>query len=213
VPSLLAALDPKTTWYTARAAGIVAWALLALSVLWGLALSTKTFGRTTAPPAWLLDLHRHLGGLAVVFTGVHLAGLSLDRYVPFGPADLFVPLHTAWHPVAVAWGVVALYLLVAVEGTSLLQRRIPRRWWRGAHFASFPLYAVATIHLATAGTDRHAPWLQWSAVIASVLVVFLTLVRWSQAVDKRARPGREPASARVRAESARVRAGTAGADT
>ena len=28
-------------WYTARAAGIVTWALLAASVLWGLALSTR----------------------------------------------------------------------------------------------------------------------------------------------------------------------------
>lgn len=205
MPALVAALDPKTSWYVARAAGIVAWALLALSVLWGLALSTRTFGRTAAPPAWLLDLHRHLGGLAVVFTGVHLAGLSLDRFVPFSPADLFVPLHTAWHPVAVAWGVVALYLLLAVETTSLLQRRLPRRWWRGVHFASFPLYALATVHLATAGTDRGTSALQWSAVIVTVLVVFLTLVRWSQSVDKRARAGREPAAAaRVRTDAVRT---------
>ena len=44
-----------------------------------------------------------------------------------GPAELFVPLASAWKPGAVAWGVVALYLLLAIEITSLLQRRIPRR--------------------------------------------------------------------------------------
>lgn len=92
-------------------------------------------------------------------------------------ADLFVPLHTWWHPVAVAWGVVALYLLLAVELTSLLQRQLPRRWWRRVHYGSFPLYAFATVHLASAGTDGGTPALQWSAVIATALVVFLALVR------------------------------------
>jgi len=190
VAALLGTLDPKTWWYTARAAGIVAWALLALSVLWGLALSTRAFGRTAAPPAWLLDLHRHLGGLALVFAGVHLTGLALDGYAPISPADLFVPLHTWWHPVAVAWGVVALYLLLAVELTSVLQRQLPRRWWRRVHYGSFPLYAFATVHLASAGTDGGTPALQWSAVIATALVVFLALVRWSQALDKKTRTPR-----------------------
>ena len=31
-------------WYTARASGLVAWALLSAGVLWGLALSTKVLG-------------------------------------------------------------------------------------------------------------------------------------------------------------------------
>ena len=49
-------------WYTARAGGIVAWALLAASVVWGLWLSgrVRPFG---ARPAWILDLHRFLGWL------------------------------------------------------------------------------------------------------------------------------------------------------
>ena len=32
-------------WYVARSGGIVAWALVAASVLWGLALSTKALGK------------------------------------------------------------------------------------------------------------------------------------------------------------------------
>ena len=69
-------LDPKTWWYVSRATGFVGWALLAASVLWGLFITNKTLGRTTAP-AWVLDLHRHLGGLAVAFVAVHLAVLPL----------------------------------------------------------------------------------------------------------------------------------------
>ena len=64
-------------------------------------------------PAWVLDLHRFLGGLATVFVCVHVAAVVFDSYVAFGLADVLVPLASSWHPVAVAWGVVALYLLLA----------------------------------------------------------------------------------------------------
>ncbi len=173
---MIAALDPRTWWFVARAGGLVAWALLALAVVWGLALSTKTFGRNPKP-AWLLDLHRHLGGLAVVFTGVHLVGLVADSFVPFGWRELFVPLASTWKPGAVAWGIVAFYLLMAVEITSLLQRQLGRTWWHRVHLASFPLFVVATVHLATAGTDAGISVIQWVAVVVSTIVVFLVVVR------------------------------------
>ena len=66
-------------WYQARAAGFVAYALLTVSILLGLALTTRTFGRRPRP-AWLLDLHRGLGGLATIFVGIHLATLVADSY-------------------------------------------------------------------------------------------------------------------------------------
>ena len=92
-------------WYVARSGGIVAWALLAGSVLWGLALSTKVL-RGRPRPNWILDLHRFLGGLALVFTGIHVGSLILDSYVHFGLVEVLVPFTGAWHPVAVAWGVI-----------------------------------------------------------------------------------------------------------
>src|SRR5204862_328066 len=79
-------------------------------VLWGLVLSTKLLGKR--PRAnWVLDLHRFLGGAAVVFTGIHVASIVLDSYVHFGLVDVLVPLASSSHPVAVAWGIVALYLV------------------------------------------------------------------------------------------------------
>ena len=186
------ALDPKTWWYLSRASGLVSWLLLAASVLWGLFLSTRTLGKTAAP-AWLLDLHRHLGGLAIVFVGIHLAGLALDNYVSFGWSDLLVPMASSWKPGPVAWGVVAFYLLVAVEITSLLQRRIPRRWWKGVHSLSFPLYVLATIHLVAAGTDHRNVLVRWAPVIATTLIVFLTIVRVLAARVANTRPVATPA--------------------
>lgn len=105
-------------WYTARAAGIVAWALLAASVVWGLWLSgrVRPFG---VRPAWILDLHRFLGGLATIFVGIHVASILADSYTNFGLSDVLVPFAAKWHPLAVAWGVVGFYIMLAVELTSL----------------------------------------------------------------------------------------------
>ena len=104
-------------WYVARAAGLVSWVLLTAGVLWGLAISTRVL-RGRPRPAWLLDLHRYLGGLATIFAGVHVVAILFDQFVHFDLVSVLVPLASTWHPVAVAWGVAGLYLLLAVEITS-----------------------------------------------------------------------------------------------
>jgi len=55
-------------------------------------------------PAWILDLHRFLGGLATIFVGVHVLAILADSYTNFGLSDVLLPLASKWHPVAVAWG-------------------------------------------------------------------------------------------------------------
>lgn len=163
-------------WDVARATGVVGWALLAAAVIWGLLLSTRLVrGRPT--PAWLLDMHRFLGGGAVIFTSLHLTGLVADTYVHFGAADLLVPFASSWRPGAVALGVVSLYLLVAIELTSLLMRRLPRRVWRKIHLTSFGLFWAATYHFILAGTDAGNALARWGINLTAAAVVFLTLVR------------------------------------
>lgn len=180
-------MNPQTWWYLARATGYVAWALVTTSVITGLLLSTRlTSGRPT--PAWILDLHRFLAGIAVAFTGLHLAGLVADNYVHFGAADLLVPFASRWRTGAVALGVIALYVLAAVEISSLLMRRLPRRIWRGIHLGSYLVFWLATLHLITAGTDAGHPLSRAATALVIAVVVFLTLVRALSGRGGRRRP-------------------------
>jgi len=175
-------VNSQLLWYTARSSGIVAWVLVTAGVLWGLALSTKVLhGRPR--PNWLLDLHRFLGAAAVVFTAIHVGSIVADSYVQFGLVEVLVPFTSTWHPAAVAWGIVALYLLLAVEITSLLRKHLSKRAWRATHFLSFPLFAMASIHGLAAGTDSTAPLLRLAIVIGTAAVGLLTLVRTSQATS------------------------------
>jgi predicted ferric reductase len=169
-------MNPQTWWYLARATGYVAWALVTTSVITGLLLSTRlTNGRPT--PAWTLDLHRFLAGTAVAFTGLHIVGLVADNYLHFGPGDILVPFASSWRAGAVALGIIAMYLLAAVEISSLLMRRLPRHLWRGIHLSSYITFWLATFHLLTAGTDAGHPASRVATAVVIAAVVFLTLVR------------------------------------
>jgi predicted ferric reductase len=186
-------MSPQLWWYVARASGLVTYGLLAASVIWGLAVSTRLLGRWPAP-GWTLDLHRHLGALALTFTGIHLAALLLDTYIQFDLPDLLIPFAARWRPGAVAWGVVAVWLLVAVQATSLARRRLPHRLWRRVHLAAFPLLLAATVHLLTAGSDRASPAVLTMLTVTVAATIFLLLFRLlhparaSQSIAARGRP-------------------------
>lgn len=184
-------MNPQIWWFVSRSSGMIAWVLLTLSVCWGLFISTKAVAKASGP-AWLLDFHRFLGGLAVVFTAVHLAGIAADNYVTFGWADMFVPMATSWKPGAVAFGIVGFYVLLAIEITSLLMNRIPRRLWKWVHRSSFVLYFVATYHGIAAGTDHENHWFRIGALASINIVMFLTIVLILAGRRARLQPSRSP---------------------
>jgi predicted ferric reductase len=168
-------MNEQIWWFAARSGGIVAWGLVTLSVCWGLFLSTKAAAKASQP-AKLLDLHRFLGGLSVTFTGIHIVGLVGDSYVEFGWLEILVPWASEWKPTAVAWGVIAFWLLIAVELTSLLMKKMPRAVWRQVHRASFGLYIFSTIHGIQAGSDTLNVWYRMAMLASINVVAFLTIL-------------------------------------
>lgn len=169
-------MNEKLWWYLARSSGIVAWLVLVLAVVWGALLAGRLVSRPGAP-RWLTDVHRYLGGLGLALTGLHLAALAADGYVHFGWLETFVPFASTWRPAAVAWGVLAFYVLVAVEVTSLLKGRVPRHWWRAVHLSSYLAFWMATIHGITAGTDAGTPAFRFGATLAVGATTFAVLAR------------------------------------
>lgn len=166
-------MSEQIWWYIARSGGIVALALSGASVIWGLLLSTKVMeGRPG--PRWLLDLHKWLGGSAVVFTAIHVIALLLDPFVSFGLFDVLVPGVASWNPAAVAWGVVAGWLLLAVQITSTFMHRLPRRRWKLIHMSSYAMLWTGIIHGAMAGTDAGNPLYIGGVSLMALTTVFLT---------------------------------------
>ena len=174
--AMVARMDTRFWWWLTRASGVVAWLVVAAAVVWGLLASTKMI-RRRGIPAWILDLHRYLGTLTIVFVAIHVGAIYADSFVKFGPRELFVPFASTWRPHAVAWGIVSTYVLVAIQTTSWLMRKLPRKLWHRIHVLSIPMLAMATVHGFLAGTDRGNRAVQWSAFAFLIGVLFLLTVR------------------------------------
>lgn len=169
-------MNTQLWWHLARASGIVAWLFLTASVLWGIFLSTKLLQRWRRP-AWLADLHRWLGALTVGFVVVHLLALVADSYATFDLLDLTVPFASSWNRGAVALGVGALWLLLAVEVSSLMMKRLGRRTWRRIHMGSYLVFWLTSLHAAFAGTDTTNPLYRVTAIVSILAVVFALVYR------------------------------------
>jgi hypothetical protein len=173
---VIAGMDGRTWWWLTRSAGIIAWVVVASAVVWGLLASTKLI-RRRGVPAWVLDLHRYLGTLTIVFVAIHVAAVWLDSFVRFDAEQLLIPFASGWRPHAVAWGIFSTYLLLTIQTTSWAMRKLPRKLWHRVHVLSLPMLACATVHGFLAGTDRSNRLLQWSAFVICVGIVFLVATR------------------------------------
>jgi sulfoxide reductase heme-binding subunit YedZ len=139
-------------WYTARAGGLVAFALLTVSVLLGLGLAGRIRLRRW-PQFAVQDVHRFAGILAGTFVALHGLAVLVDGAVPFGPADVLVPGLAPVHPLAVAAGVVAAELMAAVAVANALRRRIANGTWRRIHRLNLLVWLLALAHGIAAGSD------------------------------------------------------------
>ena len=88
--------DP-TFWIEARASGLAAYLLVTCSVLAGLVLKSRPFGKALKPAA-VTDLHRFVALLALGAIAVHGATLALDRTVSITWVGLLVPGTISYRP-------------------------------------------------------------------------------------------------------------------
>jgi DMSO/TMAO reductase YedYZ heme-binding membrane subunit len=84
-----------------------------------------------------------------------------------------------------AWGVVGLYLLAAVEISSLLRRHLSKATWRRIHFLSFPLFVSATAHGITAGTELGT---KYGIIAAAVVIAAVGALTAMRVVDEAEQP-------------------------
>lgn len=164
-------------WDTTRASANVAWGLCLFAILWGVLLTTRVL-RGMDRPAWLRDLHSWIGGLTVMFTAIHMITLVQDNYVNFEVVDVLVPFSSSYRPVPVALGVVGFWTLIAVQGTSLMMKKISRTTWRRIHMLSYPLYATIVVHALTAGSDVGTPLYTGFSMALAMTGTAIGGIRW-----------------------------------
>jgi len=185
-------------WYASRILGFLAYGALAISVIYGLLLSTGILD-AIAHRTVSFSLHQDLSAIAIGLTALHGSLLALDTYVPQSVVELAVPFAGPYRPIWVGLGQLGFYLMVVVYISFYVRRRIGQRGWRLLHYTTFLAFVGATAHGLMSGTDSSAGWAFWSYAIASALVGFLLVYRVTVAFLDRL-PRRQPALATQRVE-------------
>ena len=161
------------TWDIARAGGFTAYILLALAVIVGLALSTKLQSPSRWPRLINSELHNFLTLLSTIFLGVHILAVWLDPFTHFGWNEVLIPFASYYRPIWMAFGIVALYLGIAIGISTLLRKRIGYIWWRRLHVLTLVIFLLTTVHGYFTGSDTQTWWGLGIYLVSTVLVGLL----------------------------------------
>ncbi len=180
-------------WYLARGSGIVTLGLLTLTLLLGITTSAR-WATSSWPRFVVAGLHRNVSLLAVVFLGLHITTVVVDGYVPIRWLDAVIPFGSAYHPVWLGLGAIALDLFAAVVVTSLLRTRLGLTVWRAVHWAAYACWPLAVAHGLGVGSDTRQRWMLALDVLAIGAVA--AAVCWRLAVAS-ARPATSQLASRT----------------
>ena len=159
-------------WLSSRAAGVVAFLLIALSVLLGLAMANRLIrGKGIA------KLHEHLALAGMVAIAVHGITLLGDSWLNPGAKGLLVPFAMEYKPLFTGIGIIGGYLAALLGLSFYMRRRIGAKRWRKMHRATVLVYLLGVVHTLGAGTDASAPWMRAVLLATGVPIVFLFLLR------------------------------------
>jgi ferredoxin-NADP reductase/DMSO/TMAO reductase YedYZ heme-binding membrane subunit len=195
--------EPQIWWYVTRSSAIIAWVLMTFAVVWGVLLSTRVM-RKIDNPSWLQDLHRYLGGVSLIMVLLHMVSLMLDEYAHFTVEELLVPfaIEPRFAGMPIALGILAFYLMVAVQGSSYLVNRIPRKVWKAIHYASYVALIAVSFHAGfSSSQDVSQLWYKSLAILLVAIgagaAIVRILVGSRTSARANSRSVTEPASARA----------------
>jgi predicted ferric reductase len=171
---LFAADSVQIWWYVTRASGIIAYLLLWVSTMLGLAVTSKYLDGMLER-LFTYDFHEFISLLSIAFTLVHVLVLTLDHYLPYSIVQILVPFISPYRPFWVGVGVIAFYVILLVTITFYLRNRIGRRAFRIIHVFSLLGYLGVTLHGFYAGTDTALPSMQILYKVTGLSVLFLTV--------------------------------------
>lgn len=193
--------DPTTQvfWFASRAVGIVAVALLAVSVALGLSMSGR-LGRRPGLPAKLKRFHEASTLVTLGLVVAHAGLLLADGYLRPGLAGITLPFQLSYRPFFTGIGIIGGWLALILGLSFYVRRWIGVKTWRRLHRFTLLVYVLALGHVVGAGTDGRAPWMLGLLTILTAPIVFAFTYRMLPAPPRkpaaRTRPAR-PAEALV----------------
>jgi len=144
-------------WITGRALGVAGF--VSLSALVALGIWMRHPWRFRWPflhGDTRLRLHVALATATVALVAGHLVTLASDRYAGVGWSGAFVPGLSRYRTFAVALGVIALFFMIVLAGSTRSAGRRGARHWSAVHRFALVTYILVWFHGVLAGADTNA---------------------------------------------------------
>ncbi|MFA7295759.1 MAG: hypothetical protein WC211_01070 [Dehalococcoidia bacterium] len=183
--------DLPWLWWASRSSGLVAYLAMALSMLFGVLITSRGLDAVMARKT-VLELHQQWTLAAVVSTVVHVLTVVLHAEAKVGLVGALVPFASTTLTGPLALGIVGMWGLLILAASSWLRTYISYTLWRGIHGTAFGAFLLAGLHSVFAGTDSGVPLVQWmylvtfAVVAGSVLYRVLISIGGERAASKRA---------------------------
>ena len=177
--------NANAVWYVIRSAGIAAYVLLLLSMVWGLFISGQ-YVKNWSPGPLSLMMHSTVSSLALILGFAHALLLMADSYFSFTLSDILVPFTGPYRVMAVGLGTLAFWVILVVTVSFPFKRKIGHKAWLWIHMSSYIAFALVTLHGLTAGTDGTLLGFRIMMAISVVAVVLLMIVRMVKDQNKAA---------------------------
>ena len=163
-------------WVIARASGLISYLLLTAVTIAGLLLACPP--RSAARflgAAQRLRVHVLLALFALVFVVLHVVVLAIDPWAEVGWWGALVPFGSAYRPLPVTLGLLALWSGLVSGVTAGLAGRGLGRVWLPLHRLAAAGWVLAWLHGVLAGSDTPA-WM-WMYAVTGGLVLILVVRR------------------------------------
>ena len=198
---LFAVDSQQIWWFVTRSAGIVAYLLLWLSTVWGLAVPSKVVA-PVLEGGYTFDFHQFISLLSIAFVLLHILALTLDRFLPYTLLQILIPFISPYRPEWVGIGVISFYIMLVVAGTFYIRSRISMNTFRQIHYFSLAGYLGVTLHGLYSGTDSALVSMQYIYLGTGLIVIILT-VYWLRQKAKQNQAAKQKAAAAARARNRR----------
>lgn len=168
--------DSTLSWHLVRAAGLSAYFLMTLSMIWGLAVSSRVV-KDWSPGVLSMLLHSTISYLALIFSVGHALLLLFDKYYHYRITDLIIPFTGPYRPLASGLGILAVWLGWIISLSFVIKKRMGHKNWLLLHYTSYISYGLITAHALFAGTDAHLLGFKISLILGVSTVIALLAFR------------------------------------
>jgi sulfoxide reductase heme-binding subunit YedZ len=169
-------------WEVSRASAFIAYGCYTIALVWGIALTARSFSPPVAPQ---FDYHRFVSVVGLLALATHVGTLLADRAAHTEVSTLY-GVGASW---PVRAGVAAFWLTIAIPLSFRLKQRkwLSQRFWRRFHYLGYAVWALALTHGLWVGTDTGSRYALTAYALSAAAVAGAAWWRWFEVAPRSAR--------------------------